>query len=150
MAMTEEQRLHVKALANTVLHEPFTARPWKESAFFLLGAGLAGIGLAFVTFTMGAGVILAITIFGLALLALSLRSARGIGGLQRNSPRKCWPGGGGPRALPRAPRVLRLARVPPARIAWPGAAWPTWRSRCPGPSWACSLRSAAGGMRSSF
>ena len=52
-------------------------------AFFLLGCGLAGVGLAFVAFTMGAGVVLAITIFGLAILALSLRSARGIGGLQR-------------------------------------------------------------------
>ena len=87
MAMTEEQKLRVKSLADAVLHEPFTARPWKELAFFLLGSGLAGVGLAFVAFTMGAGVILAITILGLALVALSLRSARGIGGLQRSLAR---------------------------------------------------------------
>jgi len=87
MAPTEEQKLRVKALTNTVLHEPFTARPWKELAFFLLGSGLAGVGLAFVAFTMGAGVVLAITVVGLAILALSLRSARGIGALQRSLAR---------------------------------------------------------------
>jgi signal transduction histidine kinase len=87
LAMTEEQTLRMRALAHTVLQEPFTARPWKELAFFLLGAALAGAGLAFVAFTMGAGVILAITVLGLAILALSLRGARGVGGLQRTLAR---------------------------------------------------------------
>jgi len=83
LAMTEEQALRMKAIARTVVHEPFTKRVWAELGFFLLGSALAAVGLVFVTFTMGAGLILAITFFGLAVLALSLRSARGIGSLQR-------------------------------------------------------------------
>jgi signal transduction histidine kinase len=87
MGMSEEQTLRLKALARTIGHEPFTKRVWSELGFFLLGAALAGAGLAFVAFTMGAGLILAITFFGLAVLALSLRSARGIGGLMRGLAR---------------------------------------------------------------
>jgi signal transduction histidine kinase len=84
LAMTEEQALRIKGIARTVLHEPFTKRVWAELGFFLLGSALAGVGLFFVAWTMAAGIILAITFFGLAVLALSLRSARGIGGLQRS------------------------------------------------------------------
>jgi signal transduction histidine kinase len=84
LAMTEAQALRMKAIARTVLHEPFTKRVWAELGFFLLGSALAGVGLFFVAWTMAAGIILAITFFGLAVLALSLRSARGIGGLQRS------------------------------------------------------------------
>ncbi|HEX4433243.1 MAG TPA: sensor domain-containing protein [Acidimicrobiales bacterium] len=87
LAMTEEQSVRLKAVARTIVHEPFTKRVWSELGFFLLGSALAGAGLAFVAFTMGAGLILAITFFGLAVLALSLRSARGIGGLQRGLAR---------------------------------------------------------------
>jgi len=84
LAMTEEQALRLKGIARTALHEPFTRRVWAELGFFLLGSALAGVGLFFVAWTMVAGIILAITFFGLAVLALSLRSARGIGGLQRS------------------------------------------------------------------
>jgi signal transduction histidine kinase len=87
LAMTEEQVLRLKAIARTVAHEPFTKRVWGELGFFLLGSALAGAGLFFVACTMGAGLVLAITFFGLAVLALSLRSARGIGGLQRGLAR---------------------------------------------------------------
>ena len=66
-----------------MLHEPFTKRVWTELGFFLLGSALAGVGLVFVACTMGAGLVLAITFFGLAVLALSLRSPWGIGSLQR-------------------------------------------------------------------
>jgi signal transduction histidine kinase len=83
LALTEEQAVRLRAFFRTVLHEPFTIRPWSELGFFLLSAGLAGFGLMFVAFTMGAGILLAITFFGLAVLALSLRSARGIGGWMR-------------------------------------------------------------------
>jgi signal transduction histidine kinase len=83
LAMTEEQAVRLKGLARVVLHEPFTTRPWSELGFFLLGSALAAVGLGFVAWTMGAGILLAITFFGLAVLGLSLRSARGIGGLQR-------------------------------------------------------------------
>ena len=85
-ALTEQQADRARELARTALHEPFTKRVWSELAFFLLSAALAGAGLAFVSFTMVAGLFLAITFFGLAVLALSLRSARGIGGFA------AWPG----------------------------------------------------------
>ena len=83
LALTEEQADRARALARRILHEPFTKRVWSELAFFLLSSALAGVGLLFVSATMVTGLILAITFFGLAVLALSLRSARGIGGLER-------------------------------------------------------------------
>jgi signal transduction histidine kinase len=86
-ALTEQQADKARELAHSVLHEPFTKRVWSELAFFLLSAALAGAGLAFVSFTMVAGLFLAITFFGLAVLALSLRGARGIGGLARGLAR---------------------------------------------------------------
>ena len=82
-AMTEQQAARARELVRQVLHEPFTKRVWSELAFFLLSSALAGAGLFFVSFTMAAGLVLAITFFGLAVLALSLRSARGIGGFER-------------------------------------------------------------------
>jgi signal transduction histidine kinase len=87
LAMTEEQAVRARELARRVLHEPFTKRVWSELAFFLLSSALAGAGLLFVASTMAAGLILAITFFGLAVLALSLRSARGIGGFERGLAR---------------------------------------------------------------
>jgi signal transduction histidine kinase len=84
LAMTEDQTLRMKAIARTILHEPFTKRVWSELGFFLLGSTLAGAGLFFVAVTMGVGLVLAITFFGFAIFALSLRSARGIGGMQRS------------------------------------------------------------------
>ena len=87
LAISEEHALAIKALAQRIGREPFTKRPWAELAFFLVSGGLAGLGLAFVGFTMLGGVVLAITFFGLALLALSLRSARGMGGWQRSLAR---------------------------------------------------------------
>jgi signal transduction histidine kinase len=87
LAITEEQALRLKAMARAVAHEPFTKRVWAELGFFLLGSVLAAAGLFFVACTMGAGLVLAITFFGLAVLALSLRSARGIGTLQRGLAR---------------------------------------------------------------
>ena len=74
--MTEAQAERVKDLSRRVFHEPFTKRVWSELAFFLLSGALAGAGLLFVAATMAGGLVLAITFFGLALLALSLRSAR--------------------------------------------------------------------------
>ncbi|HEX3332899.1 MAG TPA: sensor domain-containing protein, partial [Acidimicrobiales bacterium] len=84
LTITEEQVGQMKELARVVVREPFTKRPWMELAFFLVSGGLAGVGLALVGATMLVGVVLAITFFGLAVLALSLRSARGIGRWQRD------------------------------------------------------------------
>ena len=87
LAMTEEQTVRMKAIATTIVHEPFTKRVWAEFGFFLLGCALAGAGLFFVLWTMGIGLILAITFFGFAIFALALRGARGIGGMQRSLAR---------------------------------------------------------------
>ena len=87
LAISEEQAERVKVLARRILREPFTQRPWSELAFYLVSGGLAVFGLAFVGITMVAGVVLAITFFGLAILALSLRSARGLGGWNRGLAR---------------------------------------------------------------
>jgi signal transduction histidine kinase len=87
LAVTEDQATRMKAVARNIAHEPFSKRVWSELGFFLLGSALAGVGLFFVACTMVTGLVLAITFFGLAVLALSLRSARGIGGLQRGLAR---------------------------------------------------------------
>jgi signal transduction histidine kinase len=86
-AISEAHAAALRTLAQRILREPFTKRPWAELAFFLVSGGLAGIGLAFVGVTMVTGVVLAITFFGLALLGLSIRGARGIGGWQRGLAR---------------------------------------------------------------
>ncbi len=84
LAMTEEQADRIKVLAQRIVHEPFTMRVWSELAFFLLSSALAAVGLYIVAVLGFAGLVLAITFFGLALLAFSLRIGRGIGGLERN------------------------------------------------------------------
>ena len=83
VAITEEQVEAVKRVARRIVREPFTRRPWTELAFYLVSGGFAGVGLAFVGATMATGVVLAITFVGLAVLALSVRSARGIGAWTR-------------------------------------------------------------------
>jgi signal transduction histidine kinase len=82
-SVSQEQVTAAKELARRILREPFTRRPWAELGFYLVSGGLAVAGAAFVGVTMVAGVALAITFFGLAVLALSIRSARGMGGWTR-------------------------------------------------------------------
>ena len=84
LSITDEQLARMKQVALLVVREPFTKRPWTELAFYLVSGGLAAVGLAFVGATMITGIVLAITFFGLAVLALSLRSARGIGRWHRD------------------------------------------------------------------
>jgi signal transduction histidine kinase len=87
LALSEEHTVALRSLAQRIAREPFTKRPWAELAFFVVSGGLAGLGLAFVGFTMATGVVLAITFFGLGILALSIRGARGVGGWQRGLAR---------------------------------------------------------------
>jgi signal transduction histidine kinase len=82
-AISEEQLASLQSLGRRIIREPFTRRPWTELAFYLLTGGIAVIGLAFVTATLFLGLVLAITVFGLAILAASIRSARGFGGWHR-------------------------------------------------------------------
>jgi signal transduction histidine kinase len=81
--LNEEQSAQLRALTRTVLREPFTKRVWAELAYFVLASALVGVGFVLVGWTMFLGVVLAITFFGLAILVLSLRLARGFGGLHR-------------------------------------------------------------------
>ena len=83
LGFNEEQAAQARALAGTILHEPFTKRVWAELAYFVLASAIAWIGFALVFWTMAVGILLAITFFGLAILVLSLRLARGFGGFQR-------------------------------------------------------------------
>jgi signal transduction histidine kinase len=83
LGFNQEQAAQARSVARTVLHEPFTKRVWAELAYFVLASGVAAAGFVIVAWTMGAGVVLAITFFGLAILVLSLRMARGFGGFQR-------------------------------------------------------------------
>jgi signal transduction histidine kinase len=76
-----------KEIARIIWHEPFAKRTWSEFWFLTVGAPLAALGLAFVVLTLGAGVVLAITFFGLALFALAVRGSRGLGGFHRQLAR---------------------------------------------------------------
>ena len=105
--------------------------------------GLAGVGLAFVAATMVAGVVLAITFFGLAVLALSLRERPRHRRLARAWPAACSASDRGPRALRRAARLPRLAAVALARPRGlarrrlPGPQGPVVAPRRPGSRSAC-------------
>jgi signal transduction histidine kinase len=70
-------------IARTIWREPFTKRTWSEFAFLTVGVPVAFMGIAFEAITFGAGVVLAITFIGFFIIALSLRGARGIGGIHR-------------------------------------------------------------------
>jgi signal transduction histidine kinase len=77
----------VRAIARTIVREPFAGRTWSELAFLALGAILAFFGIAFVMATLSAGIVLAVTFFGLGIIALSVRGARWFGGLHRQLAR---------------------------------------------------------------
>jgi len=87
LAITQEQAVIARAVVRRILREPFTKRPWSELAFYFVSGGLAVVALAFVGLTMATGVFFAITFFGLGILALSIRSARGFGGWTRGLAR---------------------------------------------------------------
>jgi len=76
-----------KEIARLIGREPFTRRSWSELSFLTIGAPLAAIGFACVAGTLSAGLVLAVTFFGLAVLALSVRMARGFGGFHRQLAR---------------------------------------------------------------
>jgi signal transduction histidine kinase len=87
IVVPEGLQLRVREVARTILRTPFTRRTWSELLFFVVGGGLAAIGILFAGITMGAGIALAVTFIGLAVIGLSLRGARGLGGLHRDIAR---------------------------------------------------------------
>jgi signal transduction histidine kinase len=76
-----------KEIARLIWREPFARRTWSEFSFLVVGVPLAVAGVVFVLATLGAGVVLAITFIGLAIIALSVRGARGLGGVHRQLAR---------------------------------------------------------------
>jgi len=83
IVVSDDLKTWARGITRTVLRTPFTRRTWSELWFFGVGAVVAALGFAFVGLTMVAGVALAVTFFGLALIGLSLRGARRIGRMQR-------------------------------------------------------------------
>jgi signal transduction histidine kinase len=76
-----------KEIARLIAQEPFNRRTWSELSFLAISAPFAAIALGFVAVTFFGGLVLAITFFGLAFVALSVRMARGFGGFQRQLAR---------------------------------------------------------------
>jgi signal transduction histidine kinase len=83
IVVSEELETRARGIARATLRAPFTKPAWSELLFLVVGMVLAFFGFAFVVLTMAAGVVFAITFFGLAIIALSVRGARGIGGIHR-------------------------------------------------------------------
>jgi len=72
-----------RGIGRMLLREPFQRRTWSELAFFLISGFVGAIGIAFIVFTMAAGLFFAVVFVGLLLIAASLRAARQIGAWQR-------------------------------------------------------------------
>jgi len=87
IVVSAELEARAREVVRTVLRAPFTKQTWSELWFLVLGTAVACSGLAFVAITMAAGVVLAVTFFGLALIGLSLKGARGVGAVQRRMAR---------------------------------------------------------------
>jgi signal transduction histidine kinase len=87
IVVPQDRADHLKAIARQALREPFQARTWSEFFFVVLGTPLAFGALAFIVLTMAGGLVLAVTFFGTAVLALSIRGARGFATLQRGLAR---------------------------------------------------------------
>jgi signal transduction histidine kinase len=87
IVVSEELETQLRGTARTILRAPFTKRTWSELWYLVVGTALAFLGFAFLALTMGVGLVFAITFFGLAVIGLSLRGARGIGGIQRGLAR---------------------------------------------------------------
>ena len=83
ITVSEESAARIRVIIDRAWREPFSRRTWAELGYFLVSGAVATVGFALVTVLMTIGTILAITFVGLAVLALSVRVARGIGGWQR-------------------------------------------------------------------
>jgi signal transduction histidine kinase len=88
IVVSDEFEARFKAIVRNVIRTPITRRTWAELCFLLTGSALAAVGLAFIALTMGAGIALTVTFFGLSIVGLSLRGARGFGGFQRQLSQK--------------------------------------------------------------
>ena len=78
IVVSDEFEARFKAIVRNVIRTPFTRRTWAELCFLLTGSALAAVGLAFIALTMGAGVALTVTFFGLSIVGLSLPRGEGL------------------------------------------------------------------------
>jgi signal transduction histidine kinase len=85
--ISEKAGDRTRELVRIVWREPFAKRTWSELWFLILGVPLAAVGIVFVAATLWAGAVLAITFFGLAIIALAVRGSRGLGGFHRQLAR---------------------------------------------------------------
>ncbi|HEY2215583.1 MAG TPA: sensor domain-containing protein [Acidimicrobiales bacterium] len=86
-AVSGEHEEKVRATTRMILREPFSRQSWSELFFLMISAPFAAVAAGFVIVTLWAGLILAITFFGLAFIAFSVRGSRGIGALHRQLAR---------------------------------------------------------------
>ena len=87
MVLSEARVRQLRGFAHAVWREPFSRRTWSELGYFVMSAAVGAVGFVFIVVTLGAGIGLSVTFFGLAILAASVRGARGIGRLQRTIAR---------------------------------------------------------------
>jgi len=87
IAVPKDRADKAREVAHAIVREPFVRRTWTELLFLITGVPLAVLGFAFVGLTMAAGLFLAVTFIGIVLMALSVRGARGIGGMHRGLAR---------------------------------------------------------------
>jgi signal transduction histidine kinase len=87
IVISDELESQIREAARTVLRTPFTKRTWSELLFLASGSVLACGAFVFAGLTLGAGVVLAITFLGFIVIGLSVRGARGFGGLHRGLAR---------------------------------------------------------------
>ena len=83
IAWRSEPRSRFEELARRVIETPFTQRTWSELLFLVAGFPIAFVGFGFVGFTLLTGAVLVITFVGFAIIGISVRGARGFGGMQR-------------------------------------------------------------------
>ncbi len=83
VVISEQQVARIKAVARRIVREPFTRQAWRELLYLMASAALVALAFTVVTATMALGILLAITAVGVAIMAVSLRSARGFGHLVR-------------------------------------------------------------------
>jgi signal transduction histidine kinase len=87
IVVPQERADWAKAVAERILREPFTARPYAELCYLVVSSPLACAAAFLIGASFISGTVLAITFVGIVLFALGLRVARGLGGFQRGLAR---------------------------------------------------------------
>jgi signal transduction histidine kinase len=89
--------------ARRLMREPFTRRSWAEFLYAIIALPLGVVGFVFTIASLFVGAFLAITFFGLPVIAASSRGARALGRINRNVVYR-WLGLRVPAPAPFSPR----------------------------------------------